>query len=278
MSNISSEFERVENRRKLQISNIVNFSSEHISIYSNAACEIKKDPKVSVIITVHNYQKYIQGCVTSVLKNSLKEIEIIIVDDCSEDDSLLMALEEADRAEVALKVVVKKTNTGVAHSRNVGILLARSDYVFILDVDNEIYPECLEILYNEIKQTKSFGIYSVIDCVKNDEISHQISHQPYDFEKLKGGNYIDAMAMFEKRRLRKMGGYCDDLIHFGIGWEDFELWLRAGSLNYPVAFVNRPLALYRVKENSMLQTTNQYYLNNLIDYLEKKYDAHIPRP
>ena len=84
------------------------------------------------------------------------------------------------------------------------------------------------------------------------------------------------MAMFNKKELIDVGGYDTNLSKFGVGWEDFELWLRLGYLNKKVGFINKSLSRYLVKEDSMLSETNKdSNKRNLIYYLNNKYNANI---
>ena len=107
-------------------------------------------PKVSVIIPVYNVENYLRQCLDSVVNQTLKEIEIICVDDGSTDDSFDILQEYAEK-DARIKVV-KQKNQGVGFSRNKGIKLANGEFVCFLDSDDYYqYDNNLELLYTKSK-------------------------------------------------------------------------------------------------------------------------------
>jgi len=161
-------------------------------------------------------------------------------------------------------LVKKWFNTGLADARNVGLELARSPYIFILDADNWIYPHCLTVLYDKIKSNKYAAVYGEISQFDNDSRKelNRISCHEWDVDKLAKQPYIDAMAMFNKDILLKIGGYSTNLIEYGwFGWDDYDVWLKLAQSNYSCQFVPKVLSAYRVHSTSMINTTNKYALN-----------------
>lgn len=106
----------------------------------------RMEPKVSVIIPIYNVEKYLNRCVDSVLTQTLKEIEVILVDDESPDNSPQMCDEYAQKDE-RIRVIHKK-NGGLGLARNSGLDIAKGDFVAFLDSDDYIEKDALEILYN----------------------------------------------------------------------------------------------------------------------------------
>ena len=112
------------------------------------------NPLVSVIVPVYNMSKYLRQCLDSVLSQTLKEIEIICVDDGSTDDSLEIL------SEIAVKDsrvrVLQQENKGSGAARNYGISEARGEYIAFMDSD-DWYPsdDVLEVLYG---LAKKFGV------------------------------------------------------------------------------------------------------------------------
>ena len=79
------------------------------------------------------------------------------------------------------------------------------------------------------------------------------------------------MAMFDRQRLLDIGAYDEHLLEHGIGYEDYELWLRIGQQKQPVYFIENPLSRYLIKPESMLSVSNSYYHTRLMSYFSKKY-------
>ena len=111
---------------------------------------ITSNPKVSVIIPVYNTSKYLRKCLDSLSKQTLKNIEFILVDDGSTDDSGSICDEFTNR-DTRFKVIHKK-NGGSASARQSGLDISKGEYVIVCDSDDWTEPEMYEILYNEAKK------------------------------------------------------------------------------------------------------------------------------
>lgn len=103
-----------------------------------------KDVLVSIIIPVYNVEKYINRCIDSVLQQSYKNIEVILVDDCSPDNCGKICDEYAEK-DNRIKVIHKK-NEGVSVARNVGIEIAIGEFIVFVDSDDYIVQDSIELL------------------------------------------------------------------------------------------------------------------------------------
>ena len=115
--------------------------------------------KVSVVIPVYNVEKYLRECLDSVVNQTLKDIEIICVNDGSTDSSLDILTEYASK-DNRIKIIDKK-NTGYGHSMNVGIDNATGEYLGIVEPDDYIELDMYETLYNKAKELD-------LDFIKSD--------------------------------------------------------------------------------------------------------------
>lgn len=109
--------------------------------------------KVSVIIPVYNVEKYLTRCLQSVCGQTMKDIEIICVNDGSTDRSLQI-LQEYAQQDGRIKVI-NQENQGLSVARNVGIDNSVAEYISFIDSDDFIHHNFLEVLYNAIKKTNS---------------------------------------------------------------------------------------------------------------------------
>ena len=109
-------------------------------------------PKVSIIIPIYNTEKYLDRCMQSVLSQTLKDIEIILVDDESPDNAPMMCDDYA-KQDSRIKVIHKK-NGGLGFARNSGLDVASGEYVAYLDSDDYVAKNMYEILYNKAKDYK----------------------------------------------------------------------------------------------------------------------------
>lgn len=118
--------------------------------------------EISVIIPVYNREKYIEKCLESVLSQTFADIEIICINDGSSDQTLEILQTYANK-DSRFRIINLKTNKGASNARNIAIKESNSPYLFFLDSDDWIEPNCLELLYKQITEDKTeiaFGAYN----------------------------------------------------------------------------------------------------------------------
>ena len=121
------------------------------------------EPKVSVVIPMYNVEKYLDTCVQSVRKQTLQDIEIILVDDGSPDRCGDMA-EEYAKQDSRVKVVHRK-NGGLGPARNSGMEVATGEYIGFVDSDDWIEPQMFEELYAAATQRNADICFSGMQCM-----------------------------------------------------------------------------------------------------------------
>ena len=109
---------------------------------------------ISVIVPIFNTEKYLSRCISSILNQTIKDIEILCVNDCSTDNSLKI-LQEFSKQDSRLKIIDLKENKGVSNARNLGIDLAQGEYIYLIDSDDWLDDNYLEQMLNKIKETNS---------------------------------------------------------------------------------------------------------------------------
>lgn len=109
-------------------------------------------PKISVIIPVCNVEQYLRECLDSVISQTLQDIEIICVDDCSNDASVAI-LEEYRQKDARIKIELLSSRSSAFIARKRGVLQAKGEYIWFLDADDYIEPIACERLYKKIKET-----------------------------------------------------------------------------------------------------------------------------
>ena len=115
----------------------------------------KTIPAISVIIPMYNTEKYVGECLDSILAQTFQDFEVIVVDDCSTDNSCKIVESYAEKftnGEGRLELINLKVNSGSgAVPRNIGIRFSRGEYIYLIDNDDAIFPDALEKLYNTAK-------------------------------------------------------------------------------------------------------------------------------
>lgn len=218
----------------------------------------KKQIEVSVIISNYNYGRYIEESINSIKTSNFdaNKIEIIIVDDASTDNSINILKEIVKKTDIKIKVTKNKENIGQLKSLNIGVHQAKGKFLFFLDSDNFVGKDCIKKHYDFLCENQEYsGCYAPIQKFNDTsrENTSVFSNEPFDFEKLKTGNYIDHMSMIKKNDLLEIGLY--DNVSKEVG---YDLWLKFGKKNKKIAFIEgEPLSFYRVFHNRMLSERNE---------------------
>ncbi|MBR0262196.1 MAG: glycosyltransferase family 2 protein [Selenomonadaceae bacterium] len=128
-------------------------------------------PKISVIIPLYNAEKYIGDCLESLLVQTFQDFEVIVVDDCSTDNSVAIVQSYAEKFGGRLKIARTKKNSGGGGyvPRNLGLNLSRGEYVIFMDSDDAVTPDALEKLYTTAKKFDA----DVVGCEKYYDVPEQ---------------------------------------------------------------------------------------------------------
>ena len=119
-------------------------------------------PKISIIIPVYNQELYLKDCLDSVINQTLKDIEIICIDDCSTDNSLSI-LKKYNQKDNRIKIIAQKNNIGTGMVRNIGIDISAGEYIMFVDPDDYIKLNACEILYNNARYYNSDFVEFLFD-------------------------------------------------------------------------------------------------------------------
>lgn len=219
-----------------------------VDVYRTPAFDVV-EPIISVTITCHNYANEVLEALDSIVATGDLGCEVLIYDDNSQDKSVAAIqsyLEE--HPHLPARLISGRVNKGPSAARNDLLRWARSDYVFILDADNGIYPTALDRLAKALDENPDAAFaYSSIAIVRDGVPEQLFSAQAWEPEKLRGGNYIDTMAMVRRDAVLDIGGY-DPLM---TGWEDFHLWARIAENGMRGVHVPEILGWYRASQHSL---------------------------
>ena len=194
--------------------------------------------KISVIIPTYNRKKYIKRAIDSVIHQSYKPFEIIVIDDGSTDGTYELIKQSYSSSQISLK---KQKNNGVSSARNKGIKLANGDWIAFLDSDDEWFKNKLELQVREIKKSKTFICHTNEIWIRNGiRVNQMKKHQKYGgaiFKKcLDMCRISPSSVMIHRRIFDEIGLFDEDLIIC----EDYDLWLRISS-KYPVLYLDSML-------------------------------------
>ena len=151
-------------------------------------------PKVSVIVPVYNTEKYLQRCLDSILNQTLKDIEIIIVDDGSKEPCALLC-DQISKLDSRIKVIHKQ-NGGLGFARNSGLSESNGEYVGFIDSDDYIEPNMYEMLYNAATKTNADMAISGISFVGGNTFSSENEIVPK--------SYFQEETVFENEQIKEL--------------------------------------------------------------------------
>lgn len=221
-------------------------------------------PLISVIVPVYNVEKYLLEGVKSLQKQTYSNLEIILVDDGSPDDCPRICDELAvqdDRIKV-----VHKTNGGLSDARNVGMQVATGDYVFFMDSDDELIPNCIELHYNAIeKENAEFTVANVSiigskSAVVRDLNPNLDENQPLKTYLSREWNACAWNKLYKSSFLKSSGAlFKKGLLHEDVLWS-----LKNSERAHKIAVVKEATYLYKIRNDSI---TTKKVKGNRIDSL-----------
>jgi len=214
-------------------------------------------PRVSVVVTVHDYEREVIDALTSIADSRFAELEVLIVDDGSSDDSAQAVTDFLTARPWLPGLLVRHpVNLGLAASRSAAVTRGRGEYVFMLDADNGVYPSALGRLVAALDEDPEASFaYAMIAVLEDGRPVSLLSSLPWEPAHLRSGNYIDAMALIRREELLELGGYTTEPRL--TGWEDFHLWCSCAKAGRRGLLVPQVLAWYRRHRHSMLADTER---------------------
>lgn len=201
--------------------------------------------RFSVVIPVYNKGPYVKKALESVLGQSFRDFELIVVDDGSKDNSLSVVQSVLKESLIPYQVIHQE-NAGVSMARNNGVAASCGDYICFLDADDWWASSFLEKMDGLIRDYPDAGIYGVnYNIVKNGRIRLAVRYA--------GTGYIDYCQSYRNLQMPLTSisvAIPRTVFNEEIGFkpflklgEDFDLWIRI-ALKKPVAFLDEPLAYY----------------------------------
>jgi tetratricopeptide (TPR) repeat protein len=206
-------------------------------------------PFVSVIIPCYNLAQYLRECVESVIAQTYLNLEIIIVDDGSTDESNAVSGDLMKNYPNAIQHHANKHFGHPGFPRNFGISKSSGEFIMCLDADDKLDPEYVETCVRTLQQnpTASIAYTEAQSFGSINGILHML--QDYNFENLLLGDYIHCASMYKRIVWQEVGGYKTNL-----RVEDWNFWIEAGKLGHFGIPIDRPLFYHRARPDSLYTT------------------------
>jgi len=220
-------------------------------------------PTVSVIIPCYNSGLTILRSIQSIQTQTFKDIEIIVVNDGSDDAVTLKILKNVSKN---IKILNQK-NKGLSSARNFGIREANSKYILPLDSDDYFSPTFIEKAIKKIEsEEKTCCVYTNINIFGDIE---GVLDRNYNFFIQLFNNQLPYALFFEKRIWDEIGGYDEAM---KLGYEDWEFNIRLGKNGYHPSKISEALFYYSVSSKGMLQSQSDKNYINILRYIRIKHN------
>lgn len=213
----------------------------------------KCTPKVSVVLPCYNGEKYLSDAIVSCINQTLEDWELIIVNDCSTDNTLEIAMKFASN-DPRIKVINNESNLKLPASLNKGFAEARGQYFTWTSDDNIMRPSMLENLSRCLDEKKDISFvvsyYTIIN--EHGDITSTVKIPDNLNEVMLLNNYVGASFMYRCCVCEDIGGYDTNMFLV----EDYEYWIRIWT-KYKIEVLHIDLYLYRKHEQSLTNTRQQ---------------------
>ncbi|NTV50325.1 MAG: glycosyltransferase [Geobacteraceae bacterium] len=228
--------------------------------------------KVSVIIPMYNSSVFILETITSVFNQDYNNMEVIVVNDGSTDDS-------ADKVISKFNEKVKLINTanhGVSSARNTGILAATGDYIAFIDSDDVWAANKIGKQIRSLENDESIGV-SYTDRQLIDKNSQFVStnkrkhYEGYILNNILISNFICLSSVLVRKECFEQCGYFDTKLTVS---EDYDLWIRISS-KFKFVFLDEKLVYYRITPGSLTKNNFRMYYHAFIVFSKNTCNSEI---
>lgn len=205
-------------------------------------------PKVSVVLPTYNGEKYIRESIDSVIAQTFSDWELIIVDDCSKDNTGII-LDEYEKKDSRIRVIHNKDNQKLPKSLNIGFKESKGQYLTWTSDDNMYEKEALATMCNFLDINTLCGMVRT-DMHLIDENSKVFGEsQPYSDSEMMFSNLVGACFMYRREAYEKVGEYNPDLFCV----EDYDYWLRIMECYGNIGNIDNKLYRYRQHSGSLTE-------------------------
>ena len=219
-----------------------------------------KHPKVSVIVTSHNYGEFLEECLLSICKQTYKNYEIIVVDDASTDSTHEVATKFD-----ALVIRTGNERVGTTKANQLGIEIARGQYICFVNADDIIAPTYLERCVTAIESEYKIAIAYTDSHQFGNGKDNDVYFADYNLPTLQKSNFILGSALFRREAYFKVGGFDTTLT----GMEDYDLWLSMCENGWDAKHVSEALYHYRSHDRNR---TNNMDMRQMFDVIHAKHN------
>ena len=239
------------------------------------------NPRITVLMSVYNGEKYLREAIDSILNQTFKDLEFLIINDGSTDKTAEILQSYQDPR---IKIINNQKNIGLTKSLNKGLKLAKGEYIARMDADDISYQDRLQVQYDYLKNNPEVDLVGswndVIDDIGNTISFWKCNYSSEDIYYIL--NFRNCLThcslLFRKELVVNNGGYNETMKNA----QDYELWSRISKIA-KIYQIQEPLVKWRMnsnvistkKKNNQVKTINTIVKNNLERLTDRKVDDKI---
>lgn len=220
------------------------------------------NPLVSVIALCFNHSKFVLECLESIRTQTFQDFDLVIMDDCSSDDSVAIITDWIGRTGVQCTFIAHKTNLGVCRTQNEAISLGKGEFLCVIAADDKWRPDRIESHINAFSNLPSDVALVYSDTAQIDECGNTLPETFLEgqrpgfkcpsgrvFSDLIDRNFVHPVSSTMRRAaVADVGGYDERL-----SIEDYDMWLRLAN-QYEFAYLEGIYSDYRIVSTSLTRT------------------------
>lgn len=215
---------------------------------------------ISVVLPSYNGSHFLRSSIESVIAQTYRNWELILVDDCSTDDTQCIMMEYAQRFPGRIQCIHHKVNRKLPAALNTGFAASKGEYLTWTSDDNYYHPEAIDRMVSVLEEKYHVGMiycdYYQIDSDEN--LINRIAVKPPSF--LINGNCIGPCFLYRRSVYNEIGAYSNQ-VRFA---EDYDYWLRIAS-RYLIEPYEFSLYFYRLHSDSLTTITNRKKIKRAVD-------------
>lgn len=220
--------------------------------------------KLSVIVPVYNVEKYITQCLKSICSQTLKDIEIICIDDCGNDASMQI-VNNYSKQDNRIKIIKNNKNMGLGYSRNVGVSNASGEYISCIDSDDWIAEDMFEKCVKYLEELKLDSVWVKVNTYIQNTNKYTTDNYYKQLYEYNGGllyineNNINNFPVNAWNKVYKTDFLKDNNIKWseGLLYEDLEFYYSFYTKSSKTYLIDELLYIYRWHDRSIMGKTNK---------------------
>lgn len=237
------------------------------------------ESKVSIIIPVYNVAPYIEHSLNTALTQTYNDIEYVVVDDCGTDNSMdIIARMVAEHPKKNIRIVKHKNNKGLSGARNTGVTAATGEYLFFMDADDVITPDCIEKQMTAITEYNADVVDGSFDVIGGRNIFNEVQQTIYTNNKtdIQRFYFNSTLHISACNKLIRSSFIRDIGLTFteGLIYEDTEWTLSLAKYASSIVLIPDKTYKYIIRGNSITTSFSERHIKSML-YLNRMYVDYI---